>query len=41
MKRWKKPVVVTITSKDLSEHIRASAWSGGCVLGHFNLICRK
>lgn len=35
MKTWKKPVVTTLSEKELSKVIIASAWSGGCGMGIF------
>lgn len=30
---WKKPVILTISAKQLSQHIQAAANSGGCFTG--------
>ncbi len=35
MKRWKKPCVVTVEAKKLSEYIRVAAKSIGCRLVDF------
>ena len=33
-KTWSKPILITITKKELSEYIKVSARSGGCVRGN-------
>jgi len=29
-KTWKKPILIVITKKELSQHIKVAARSGGC-----------
>lgn len=35
MKKWKMPVVMTITRSQLASHIKAAARSGMCWFGDF------
>jgi hypothetical protein len=28
---WRKPVILSQSSKQISKHILAAAWSGGCI----------
>lgn len=33
-RKWHKPVIITVTQEELTEHIKAAAWSdSGCLGG--------
>lgn len=34
MKRWHKPMILTLTAKELKVQIKAAARSWGCTAGH-------